>query len=143
MNDTAKAPWHLWVVGVVSLLWNAGGIFSYLATAFGKLEGMAFDAEQVAYFYSFPAWAVTFWALGVWGSFLGSVALLLRKSWATLLFGVSIIGLAGTTYFERVVAEVPESMQTTGQNLFAVAIWVITLSLFYYSRRMKQNGVLR
>ncbi len=143
MSDTAKAPWHLWVVGVVSLLWNAGGIFSYLATAFGKLEGMAFDAEQVAYFYSFPAWAVTFWALGVWGSFLGSVALLLRKSWATLLFGISLVGLAGTTYFERVVAEVPERFDTPFFWAFSVAIWVVTLLLMYYSRRMTASGVLR
>lgn len=143
MSTTTKAPWHLWAVGVVSLLWNAGGVASYLATETGNLDAFGMPSETHAYFYGFPTWAVAFWALGVWGSFLGSAALLLRRSWAVLLFAVSIIGLAGTTYYERVVAVVPESLQTTGQMLFALAIWVITIALLLYARRMAAAGVLK
>ena len=139
---TKKAPWHLWVVGVVSLLWNLMGVASYMATELGQLEGMAFPREQLEYFYSFPAWAVAFWALGVWGSAIGSLLLLLRKKLAVWSFGVSIIGLLGTTFYERMVAVVPESMQSTRQNLFAVAIWVITIGLFVYASRMTAKGVL-
>ena len=40
MNTATKAPWHLWVVGVVTLLWNAVGIFSYMMTHLGKLEDL-------------------------------------------------------------------------------------------------------
>ncbi len=137
-----KAPWHLWVVGGVSLLWNLGGVASYMATELGQLEGMAFPPEQLAYFYGFPAWAVAFWALGVWGSALGSLLLLLRKRLAVWAYGISIIGLLGTTVYERMVAIIPESMQSTGQNLFAAAIWVITFGLFVYARRMAAKGVL-
>src|SRR3546814_7159427 len=32
MNTTVKTPWHLWVVGVLSLLWNAVGAFDYTMT---------------------------------------------------------------------------------------------------------------
>lgn len=106
------------------------------------LEGMMTPA-QTEYFYGFPAWAVAFWALGVWGCFFGSIALLLRSRFAVWLFGVSIVGLLGTTIYERAFAVLPESLQTTGQNLFAVAIWVITLALFIYSSRMKRAGVLQ
>lgn len=143
MTISDKAPWHLWAVGIFSLLWNGAGVVSYLATAFGRLEGMGFDAQQMAYFYGFPAWAVAFWALGVWGSFLGSVALLMRRGWASAAYAVSIVGLVGTTYYERAVADIPESMETHGNLLFAGAIWAITIALFYYARRMKQSGVLR
>lgn len=139
---TKKAPWHLWVVGAVSLLWNLAGVVSYMATELGQLEDMAFPPEQLEYFYSFPAWAVAFWALGVWGSALGSLLLLLRKKLAVWAFGVSIIGLLGTTFYERMVAVIPQSMQSTGQNLFAVAIWVITIGLFVYASRMTAKGVL-
>jgi hypothetical protein len=103
---------------------------------------MAFPPEQLEYFYSFPAWAVAFWALGVWGSAIGSLLLLLRKKLAVWAFGVSIIGLLGTTFYERMVAVIPQSMQSTGQNLFAVAIWVITIGLFVYASRMTAKGVL-
>lgn len=140
---TKQAPWHLWVIGGVSLLWNLGGVASYVATKTDQLAAMGFPPEQAAYFYSFPAWAVAFWALGVWGSALGSLLLLLRKKLAVMSFGVSLIGLLGTTYYERRVAVIPESMETHGQIWFAVAIWVITLALFIYSRRMAERGVLR
>ncbi|MEL6531376.1 MAG: hypothetical protein AAFQ27_15565 [Pseudomonadota bacterium] len=144
MNEALaqKTPVHLWVIGVVSLLWNAGGVSSYLMTELGMLEAMEFPPDQLAFFASFPAWAVAFWALGVWGCFLGSAALLLRSKWAVTLFGLSIIGLIGTTVYQRFVVELPTSMQTFGNDLFAAAIWVITLALFIYASRMKRAGVL-
>ena len=40
------------------------------------------------------------------------------------------------------VADVPESLQNTGQLLFALAIWVITIALLLYARRMAAAGVL-
>ncbi|MEM7666904.1 MAG: hypothetical protein AAF250_13690 [Pseudomonadota bacterium] len=138
-----KTPWHLWVVGGVSLLWNSGGIISYLTTKLGGLEGADFPPEQLVYFNSFPAWASAFWALGVWGCFLGSLFLLLRSRWAVTLFGISIIGLIGTTAYQRLSGDLPASMQTMGHNLFAAAIWVITIGLFIYASRMRRAGVLR
>lgn len=143
MTGTAKTPWYHWLVAVLATLWNAGGVFSYMSTKLGALEGQDFPPEQLIYFDSFPAWAVAFWALGVWGCFFGSVALLLRTKWATALFGISLIGLLGTTIYQRVVELPPESMQTAGHTAFAVAIWVITIGLFFYSTRMTRAGVLK
>ena len=145
MNEIGKtkAPWHLWVIGIVSLLWNSGGVMSYSMTKFGMLEGMDMPPEQLVYFDSFPAWASAFWALGVWGCFLGSLALLFRSRWSVWLFGISLIGLLGTTIYQRAVELPPASMQTTGHDLFAAAIWVITIGLFIYASRMKRSGVLR
>ena len=31
-SNNVKAPVHLWIVGFISLLWNAMGVFDYLAT---------------------------------------------------------------------------------------------------------------
>ena len=143
MNLQKKTPWHLWAIGVVSLLWNALGVASYLATETGNLAAFGMPEETHAYFYGFPDWAVAVWALGVWGCFFGSIALLLRSRWAVALFGISIVGLLGTTIYERVVADIPPALDTTGNTLLAVAIWVITIALFIYSRRMAAAGVLR
>lgn len=138
-----KTPWHVWVVGVVSLLWNAGGVASYTMTELGMLDGMGIPQEQLDYFYNFPTWAVAVWALGVWGCFFGSLLLLFRSRLAVWSFGISIIGLVGTTYYERMVAVIPESLQTTGNNIFAAVIWGVTLLLFIYASRMKRAGVLK
>ncbi len=142
-EERVSTPWHLWVIGVVSLLWNSGGVISYTMTELGKLEGMGFTSAELTFFSSFPAWAVATWALGVWGCFFGSIALLLRSKFAVLLFSFSIIGLIGTTVYQQLIADLPESMQTIGQNLFAAVIWVITIALFIYASRMKRAGVLR
>ena len=61
-------PAHLWIVGIVSLLWNAFGATDYTMTMSHNAAYLsAASAAQLAYVASFPAWAVALWALGVWG----------------------------------------------------------------------------
>ncbi len=143
MDQSVKTPWHLWVVGALSLLWNSGGVISYTMTKLAALDGTGMPPEQLDYYYSFPAWATAFWALGVWGCFFGSAALLFRSRYAVWLFGISIIGLVGTTIFQRFFSEMPETLQTAGHTVFAAAIWVVTIGLFFYARSMAKSGVLR
>lgn len=138
-----KTPWHLWVVGIVSLLWNSGGVASFVMTNLGMLESSGMPADQIAFYSSFPTWAIVVWALGVWGCFLGSLALLFRSRFAVWLFSISIIGLIGTTIFQWGIADMPAELTTVGHKLFAAAIWVITLALFFYARRMRDGGVLK
>lgn len=144
-EGTVKTPWHLWVVGGVSLLWNAMGALDYLMTQTRADWYMAeFTPEQLEYFYSFPVWADAGWALGVWGAFLGSVALLLRRSWAVWLFALSIVGLLVTTLYNFVLTNGAELMGGgVAVWVFSGLIWVVTIALYFYSRRMASTGVLR
>ena len=144
-SPSVRAPVHLWVVGVLSLLWNAVGAMDYTMTQF-QVEAYlgTVTAEQLAYINGFPAWAVAFWAFGVWGSFFGSVALLLRRAWAVWLFGVSIIGLMGTSLYTYVLSDGFAMMGGgIGQIAFSVAIWVITIALFLYARYAARRRILR
>ncbi|MEL7199044.1 MAG: hypothetical protein AAGL10_12085 [Pseudomonadota bacterium] len=143
MNITQPAPWHLWVVGIVSLLWNSGGAISYTMTHLGMLESMGMPPDQIAYYSSFPAWATAVWALGVWGCFGGSLLLLFRSRFATTLFAISIVGLIGTTIFQWGVSDLPVELKTSGHIMFAAAIWVITIALFFYSKSLRAKNILR
>ncbi|TAD82136.1 MAG: hypothetical protein EAY70_03980 [Sphingomonadales bacterium] len=136
----AAAPWHLWVVGIVTLLFNAMGVLSYTMTKLGMLAEMGMTPEQIAFMDSYPAWAIALWALGVWGAFAGSVLVLLRSRFAVPAMVVALIGLIGTTAYNYGMADVPTSMQAPALD---VAIWVVTLFLLFYARRMAQAGVLR
>ncbi|MCJ7421481.1 hypothetical protein [Sphingomicrobium astaxanthinifaciens] len=146
-NATAAAPaapWHLWVVGVVSLLWNAFGAYDYLMTQTRNDAYMGqFTPDQLDYFYGFPAWMEFFWALGVWGAVAGSVLLLLRKRWAVHAFIVSLVGLVGSSIYSFVVNPVPESMGSAGYAVFTAVIFAVTLLLVWYSVTMVRKGVLR
>lgn len=143
MNEQpVKAPRHLWIVGIVAVLWNAIGAFDYSATQL-RIESYmgAFPPEQLEYFYSFPAWAVAAWALGVWGAMLGSIALLLRKAWAVPLFAVSIAGMVFTTIYNFVLTD-GAALMGAGAMIFSAVIWVIALALFFYARTMAKRRVL-
>lgn len=143
MNETrANTPVHLWIVGVLAVLWNAIGCFDYFATQ-TKLESYMsqFTPQQLEYFYAFPAWADAGWAIGVWGSLLAAIGLLLRKAWAVWLFGLAILGLAVTTVYNFVLSD-GMAVMGSGAAMFTGVIWIIALFLFFYARAMAKRKVL-
>jgi hypothetical protein len=144
MNEmTVKVPRHLWIVGALTLLWNAIGAFDYAATQFRMEAYMSqFTPEQLEYFYGFPAWAVASWAIAVWSSLLGSLGLLLRKAWAAWLFGLALAGMALTFIYNFLLSD-GLSMLGTGGAIFTAVIWAIAIFLFLYARAMAKRGVLR
>ena len=145
--DRIKAPWHVWVIGVLSLLFNAMGATDYTMTQMRNMtylvEFGGMTPEQLDYIMGFPAWANAFWALGTWGAFIGSALILLRSRWSVTAFIVSLIGLVGTTIFQYGIADMPASFNTAGAKAFYVFIWATVLLLLYYSMRMRAKGVFR
>ncbi len=136
-------PWHLWVVGVIATIWNSGGAVDYTMTQMRNESYMsAFTPEQLDYFYAFPAWADAVWALGVWGAFIGSLLLLLRSRYAVIAFGISLVGLLGSTIYQMTVDK-PVSLITPGIWIFTAAIWLSVILLLWYALRMTKKGVLR
>ncbi len=136
-------PWHLWVVGVIAVIWNSGGAVDYTMTQMRNESYMsAFTPEQLDYFYAFPAWADAVWALGVWGAFIGSLLLLLRSRYAVIAFGISLVGLLGSTIYQMTVDK-PVSLITPGIWIFTAAIWLSVILLLWYALRMTKKGVLR
>ena len=150
MNETAKTPWHLWVIGLVSLLWHAGGAYDYSMTQTRNMDYLAMAAENagvpldmiVDYYTTFPAWADAMWAFGVWGAVAGSILLLIRNRFAFHAFVLSIIGLVGTTFYTA-TSDLPAELSSPFTWIFSAVIWVVTIALAYYAKRMTAAGVLR
>ncbi|MDX1418335.1 MAG: hypothetical protein R3181_00090 [Rubricoccaceae bacterium] len=143
VQPTAR-PRHLWIVGGLSLLWNAFGAVDYLMTQLqveSYLSG--FTQEQLDYWNGFPAWVDACWAIGVWGSVLGSVALLLRQAWAQWAFALSLVGLAGSSLYTYGLTDGLRIMGGAGPVVFSVLIWVVAIALFIYARVMARRHVLR
>jgi hypothetical protein len=142
--ETQRAPTHLWIVGILALLWNAFGALDYVMTQTRNAEYLAnYTDPQRIYFESFPIWMEAAWALGVWGGLLGALLLLARSRWAVAAFGASLIGLAVSTFYQYVLNSPPADMQTTGMMAMNLAIWAICIFLFGYARAMRAKGVLR
>lgn len=137
------APWHLWAIGVVALLWNALGAFDYLMTQTKNEAYMAqFTAEQLDFFYGFPAWVVAAWAIAVWGGVLGAVLLLLRKQIAVWVLLVSLVAMVLTAFQNYVLSNGLEVIGDAFALTFTAVIFVVALGLFIYARHMRTRGVL-
>src|SRR3569833_2810023 len=94
----ARAPAQLWIVGILSLLWNCFGCYDYTMTRTRGAEyiaGMMPGADAnaaLAWINGMPLYAQAGWAIGVWCGLLGSLLLLIRSRWAVGSFGLSLIG---------------------------------------------------
>ena len=142
MARLAVTPKHLWIIGIISLLWNFVGAFDYLMTQTQNEAYMGnFTQEQLDYFYGFPTWVVAFWALAIWSSVLGSILLLLRKRLATPVFLVSFVAMVITSIHNYGFYDAM-AVSGAGGLAFAAVIFVISLFLWLYSRAMGARGVL-
>lgn len=141
---TLRTPVHLWLVGVVGLLWNLMGTIDYTMTQTRNAAYLAqFTPEQLAYFSSFPAWVVGFWALAVWSALLGSVLLLLRRQAAVMVFAISFFAMLVTMVHSYVLTDPAFSdVVGTQDKLFSLAIFVAALGQWFYARRMRMARVL-
>lgn len=136
----AKTPWHLWVVGLLTLLWNSVGGFSYTMTRLGRLESLGMGPVEIAYFASAPMWSNFFWALGVWGAILGSILILLRSRFAVYSVLAAIVGLLGSNAWQYGMSDMPVSLASPA---LTIMIWITTLFMLYYALRMARGGVLK
>lgn len=147
MNSTAagKTPAHLWILGILSLLWNGYGGYDYYMSHTGGLaffEASGLDAEAFAWFQAMPAWATAAWAVGVWVSLLGSILLLLRSRHATSAFLVSLLG-AVISFAYQFTSDRPASMEGGIATVMPLVIIVMIVAQWYYARRMTAAGVLK
>lgn len=140
-----RTPWHIWIVGGLSLAWNAFGATDFLLTQANHAGYMAqFTDAQVAYFRGFPAWVNVSWGAAVLLSVLGSVLILLRLGLAAPVLGLAFLAMVLTDLHNFVLAETPIHAVTGPEALWiSAAIFIVALLLWLYARAMRRAGVLR
>lgn len=139
-----RAPWHLWTVGVVGLLWNAFGGFDYfMSKTRGDeyLQAAGMNAEQIAYLHAMPAWMTAVWAIGVWGALLGSVLLLMRSRYAVPVFIASLAAFVLSVVYQDLID--PSPAMSTTMMVMQVVIFVGCVFFVWYSMRARARGWLR
>ena len=147
MTDmTIKTPWHLWLVGVIAVLFNAIGVFDYvMSMAQGRAKYLAsagMTPEQVAHYQDMPMWMIAVWTMGVWAAMLGSVLILLRNKRAFLSFAVSLAAFLVSLIYTYVLTE--GGAIVGGQMAIAnVVITALLLFFMWYSWLMTKRSVLR
>ena len=143
MVETAppRTPWHFWLIGVLSLLWNSFGAFDFTATV-ARFEPYLsqFPQAMLDHVYAQPAFLWAAWTLGVWGAFAGSMLLLMRNKLAVWAFALSLLGAAISLAMCYIAPPPPD----VGSNTAMMAVIVLIAALLLaYVIWLARKGVLR
>jgi hypothetical protein len=146
----ARTPVHLWIVGILSLLWNCVGAYDYVMTRTHNMEYLKTAMPGVdpkvglAWVEGMPMIVQFGWGLGVWLALLGSILLLIRSRWAVWSFGLSLLGALISLGYQLVLAPpMPGATESPAMKAIPIFIIVIAVALFLYARAMEKRGVLR
>ena len=144
-ETTVKAPWHLWLVGIVAVLFNFIGVFDFVMAMTQGAKYMAsagMSPEQIAHYEAMPVWMVAVWAIGVWTAFVASILLLLRRRIAFPVFVASLAAFLLHLLYTYVLTNGGAIM---GRQMAITSAVIVILLLFFswYARAMSKRGVLR
>jgi hypothetical protein len=139
MNDVVsgvKAPTSFWIVAVLGLLWNCFGAYLYMLARLDPATALAgVDPAMRDYVANQPVWANVGYGLGIWGSFFGSAAMVLRSRHAVLLFAISFVGAA--------VSHIGQAMAGVFPVPLGPIIMIVIAFLWWFSRRSQAQGILK
>lgn len=124
-----KPKRFFWIVGIIALLWNLMGINQYIQQAYmtNSFKAM-FTEEQLELIKNAPAWSTAAFALAVFGGFIASILLLLRKKSAKTVFIISLIAVLVQMYYNFFVID---SIAIYGPGATAMPILIVTFGLFF------------
>jgi hypothetical protein len=140
-----KTPWHLWLVGVVAMLFNAIGVFDFVMS---MTQGSAYMASagmtptQIAHYQDMPLWMTADWAVGVFGALIGSALILLRNKLAWPVLAVSLAAFLISLLYTYVLTDGGKIM---GPQMAITSAVIAGLLAFFiwYAWAMTRRGVLR
>jgi len=140
-----KTPWHIWLVGLIAVLFNAIGVFDFVMTMAQGTEYQAsagMTPDQIAHYQQMPGWMTVVWAVGVFGAFLASILLLMRRKQALPVFLLSLAAFVISLLYTYVFTNGGAVM---GQQMAITSAVIAGLLAFFswYSRLMTVRRVLR
>lgn len=136
----SRTPWHLWAVGILSLLWYAAGAYTIVSAQRGTLAGISPD--EAAYYAAQATWFAVVTDIALVAGIVGSLALLLRSRWAVPLYGLMIAAIAITACYD-LAAGTSRMYVNSGALVATLLIWLIAVLNYWYAATMRKRGVLR
>jgi len=132
-----------WILGVLFLLWNAGGCYNYwLEVSLSDADyAQSFGEALAAVRDQYPTALMGAFAIAVWGGLLAAILYLLRKKWAFHLFVVSFITALMSNSWVFINADV-KAAAGSSYWIMPVVIFVLGLVEIWWSRRKLADGTL-
>lgn len=141
--SSARAPWHLWVIGVVFLGIYIGGARDYLLILLNDQDYLQrqFGAIGTAYFTGYPLGLRIVWTVTIAGGLLAPVFLLVRSRWAV---PIAVVAAAAQVVLILLTFAFRDRWHALGAaySLFDIGVAAATIGLALYCRRLRSRGAL-
>jgi hypothetical protein len=140
----SERPWHLWVVGVIAVLFNGIGVFDWIMNLLQGADYLAsagMTQPQIDHYIGLPLWMKAIWTIGVWSALLGSVLILMRNRRAATVFAVSLAAFLVSLLYTYVLTDGGDIL---GQRMAVASAFITAVLVFLmaYARVMAKRGVL-
>lgn len=133
---------NFWIIGGAALVWNLIGLIFYIGQVTMSPDALAKMTEaQQDFFTTTPVWATAAFAIAVNAGVLGSLFLLLRKTWAVPMF---VISLLAVIVQDADAFGMRGAFNVLGVNgvIIPSMVFIIAIALLLYSRTTQRRGWL-
>lgn len=135
-----RTPWHVWTVGILTLIWNGAGAYTIMMAQAGRLPDI--DPGEAAYYAAQPLWFVVTTDIALVAPVAAAVALLLRNRAAVWLFGISVAAVLLNNAYD-IGAQTSRVLVDRGALVVTSVIVVLAILQLVYAMAMKRRAVLR
>lgn len=133
----SKPTTNFWIIGGAALVWNLIGLVFYVGQVTMSPEALAKMSEaQQEFFVTTPVWATAAFAIAVNAGALGSLFLLLRKSWAVPMLAVSLAAIIVQDIDAYLLRDAYGILGING-IIIPSMVFIIGVALLLYSRAVK------
>ncbi|GAB2677559.1 hypothetical protein [Aliiglaciecola aliphaticivorans] len=135
-----QVPKWFWIVASVMLLWNLLGVMAFVQQVTMSPEQINSMpvAEQRLYLEQ-PFWVLLAFAFAVFGGTLGCLALLLKKSFARVIFYLSFIGVLVQMTHSFFISNALD-VYGPGAAVMPIMILIFSIFLIWLSGKAIEKG---
>jgi hypothetical protein len=135
------APVGFWVVAGLLTAWGALGCYACLQQLLYGAEAMGSPSDYDLQLYaSLPSWYNGVYAIATVSGFLGGVALLLRSSFARLLFGMSLLAVVVQFGWLFAATDIIQAKGAAQVVPFPIFIAAVALFAIWYTGLAQRRG---
>jgi hypothetical protein len=135
-----RTPWHIWVVAVLTLVWNGSGAYTIMMAQAGRLPELS--ADEAAYYAAQPIWFVIVTDIALLAALAAGVTLLLRSRIAAGMFALSLAAILVTNVYD-LVAGTSRVLVSQGALIVTLIITLVAVLQLVYAWTMKKHAVLK
>ena len=130
------------IVSILALVWMLFGVMAWVMDLMTDEAGLAKLSEAQRQLYtSRPQWLFGVYALAIFSGLAGAVGLLMRKSWATTLFAISLVAVIVQFGYTFLVMDAAKLLGASA-IAFPAVIFAIGVFLLWFSVRARKQGAI-